>query len=195
MPKRKIPKFISETLEIFKKSQVSLPVMLKLKVAELVLNLMTTSKNFGLFVILGWKDQWRDYTDVSDSTQDIFLRHHVNVNDIENHADWYQEVESTVGFDGAILINCAGEILHSGVILEGLRPRAVAKKINPGHFSDLSEQFGFRQKVHSRHLFAIAASYVFKNTVVFTVSEETGTFHIFEAGKIVYSTVFGETKG
>src|SRR3989344_3233130 len=179
-------KIIFEIIEIFKKSQVVLPLSLKMKTAELVLSLMKSQKNFGLFIILGWRDKWQEFTDVSDSTQDIFLKHHINVADIENHADWYHEVESTVGFDGAILIDGNGEIVHSGVILEGLRPKAVAEKVNPGRFSDLSEQFGFSQKVHSRHLFAITSSYVFKDTTVFTVSEETNSFHVFENGRIVY---------
>lgn len=183
-----ISKLIPQIVEVFKKSEISLPLLLKIKASELVLNLMLSQKSFGLFVILGWQDKWQEYTDISDSTQDIFVRHHINVTDIENHTDWYREVESTVGFDGAILIDGNGEIVHSGVILEGLRPKAVAKKVNPGRFSDLSEQFGFSQKVHSRHLFAITASYVFKNTTIFTVSEETGAFHIFEKGKIIYST-------
>ncbi|OGN04315.1 MAG: hypothetical protein A2831_01280 [Candidatus Yanofskybacteria bacterium RIFCSPHIGHO2_01_FULL_44_17] len=180
-------KAIFELIEIFKKSAVNLPISLKMKTAELVLNLMKNQKNFGLFIVLGWHDQWQDYTDISDSTQDIFVKHHINVADIENHADWYREVESTVGFDGAILIDGNGEVVHSGVILEGLRPRSVAERVNPGKFADLSEQFGFSQKVHSRHLFAITSSHVFKDTTVFTVSEETNSFHVFENGRIVYS--------
>lgn len=180
-------KKIFELMEIFKKSKVDLPISLKIKTAELLLNLMSDKKNFGLFVILGWQDKWQEYTDVSDSTQDIFLKHHINVADIENHADWYSQVESTVGFDGAILIDGNGEIVHSGVMIEGMRPRIVAAEINPGSFPDLSDQFGFKHKVHTRHLSAITSSYVFKNTTVFTVSEENGTFHIFEAGKIIYS--------
>ena len=180
-------KAIFEIMEVFKKSQTSLPVSLKMKTVELVLHLMKNQKNFGLFIILGWQDKWQEYTDISDSTQDIFVRHRINVADIENHADWYGEVESTVGFDGAILIDANGEIVHSGVMIEGLRPRIVAAEINPGSFPDLSDQFGFDHKVHTRHLSAITASYIFKDTTVFTVSEETGTFHVFESGKIVYS--------
>lgn len=179
-------KSISEIRDIFMKSDVALPLLLKIKTAELVLNLMVHQKNFGLFVVSGWQDQWQGYTDIADSSQDIFANHLVNINEIENHVDWFQEIESTVGFDGAILINAQGNIVHSGVILEGLRPRAVAEEINPGKFNDLSEQFNFKQKVHSRHLFAIASSYVFENTTVFTVSEETGLLHIFEKGKIIY---------
>ncbi|MBI2670041.1 MAG: hypothetical protein HYX20_02785 [Candidatus Yanofskybacteria bacterium] len=180
-------KKIFELIEIFKKSEIVLPISLKMKTAELVLNLMAHQKNFGLFIILGWQDKWQEYTDISDATQDIFVAYRININDIENHAEWYREVESTVGFDGAILIDATGKFAHSGIILEGLRPRTVADKINPGRFKDLSEQFGFRQKVHSRHLFAIVSSYIFQNTTVYTVSEETGAFHIFEAGKIIYS--------
>ena len=183
-----ISKTISGARDAFLKSSVSLPVLLKVKTTELVLNLMAHQKNFGLFIVLGWQDQWQEYTDISDSSQDIFVAHHININEIENHADWYKEVESTVGFDGAILINAGGEIVHSGVILEGLRPRAVAEQVNPGQFKDLSEQFGFKEKVHSRHLFAIASSFVFENTTVYTVSEESRTFHIYEAGKIVYAS-------
>ncbi len=182
-----IQRKISDIRDAFMGSGVSLPLLLKIKTTELVLNLMKHQKNFGLFIILGWRDQWQDYTDIADSTQDIFLGHHININDIENHSDWFQEVESTVGFDGAILIDTKGEIVHSGVILEGLRPRVVADQINPGKFSDLSEQFNFQQKVHSRHLFAIASSYVFENTTVFTVSEESGSMHVFEKGRIVYT--------
>lgn len=180
-------KKIFEIIEVFKKSEVALPVSLKMKTAELVFNLMRDEKNFGLFVILGWQDKWQEYTDISDSTQDIFAKHHINVADIENHTDWYREVESTVGFDGAILIDTSGNIVHSGVMIEGLRPRIVAEKINPGQFKDLSDQFGFKRKVHTRHLSAITASYIFKNTTVFTVSEEANDFHVFETGRIIYS--------
>ena len=170
------------------KSSVDLPLLLKIKATELVLNLIRDEKNFGLFIILGWQDKWQEYTDISDSTQDIFVAHHININEIENHADWYREVESTVGFDGAILIDGQGGVAHSGVIIEGLRPKAVAEQVNPGQFKDLSEQFDFKEKVHSRHLFAIASSFVFENTTVYTVSEESGTFHIYEVGKIIYFT-------
>lgn len=187
MNSEQIQKTISEIRDVFLKSKVALPLLLKIKTAELVLNLMVHQKNFGLFIISGWQNQWQDYTDMADSSQDIFINHHININEIESHANWFQEVESTVGFDGAILIDTLGNIIHSGVILEGLRPRAVAAKVSPGKFNDLSEQFNFSQKVHSRHLFAIASSYVFENTTVFTVSEENGSLHIFEKGKIIYS--------
>src|SRR3989344_5476315 len=147
-----------------KKSEVALPISLKMKLAELILGLSLSRKHFGLFVIFGWKNKWRKFTDVSDSSQDIFLKRRVNVKNLQFGKQKHYDIATTINFDGAILIN---------------RRR----------FDDLSEQFGFKQKVHLRHLNAITASYVFKGTTVFTVSEETGSFHVFEKGGIIYSTV------
>jgi DNA integrity scanning protein DisA with diadenylate cyclase activity len=183
-----VKKILSKIKDAFKKSEVTLSLEIKLKTAELILNLMThKKKSFGLFVILGWQNKWKGYTDISDMTQDVFVGHHTNIADIKHDHEVTKEVAKTVDFDGAILINSKGAIMHSGIILEGLRPRFVANKLNPGSFNDLSEQLGFKEKVHSRHLFAIASSYVFKNTTVFTVSEESDKMHIFEGGKIIYT--------
>jgi DNA integrity scanning protein DisA with diadenylate cyclase activity len=99
---------------------------------------------------------------------------------------------NTINFDGAILIDDYGNILHSGTMIEGLHPRATADKLNPHRTIDLSSQFGFKRKVHMRHITAITSSYFFKDIIVFTISEETNDFHIFKNGKIIYSTVIGE---
>lgn len=167
-------------------STTPVPAPLKLKTAELVLRVMEQKKrrHFGLFVILGWQKKWQGYLDISDSQQDIFVGRHIDIERAGSGGRF--DVGTTIDFDGAILIDRRGKILHSGVFIEGLRPRAVAQKVHPGHFNDLSEQFGFETKVHARHLAAIAASYVFRGTTVFTVSEETDAFHAFEGGKIVY---------
>jgi len=110
----------------------------------------------------------------------------MNLKDLIKQGKHYR-LESTLDFDGAILVDKNGNILDSGIIIEGLRPKVIANKIHPGKFKDLSEQFGFKGKVHSRHLSAITASYIFKGTTVLTVSEENDSFHVFERGKIVYS--------
>lgn len=165
-------------------SRVNLPIDLKLKAVKIMLGLMSKKSGFGLFVILGWKDKWRDYTDIPDAGQDIYIKHPQNI--LQSYKTHKYDIETTVNFDGAILINNKGTIIHSGIIIEGLRPKVVADKINPGNFRDLSEQFGFHKKVHARHLSAITASYIFKGTTVVTVSEETDSLHIFEGGKIVY---------
>lgn len=165
-------------------SEVRLPLDLKLRVAEILLGLMKKKKKFGLFVILGWKNKWLNYTDIPDVEQDIYVEHRINVLDKK---DKKYNIGTTTNFDGAILINEKGDIVHSGIIIEGLRPKVVANKIRPGKFKDLSEQFGFKEKVHSRHLSAITASYIFKGTTVFTVSEENNSFHIFESGRIICS--------
>lgn len=173
---------IAAVARSLEESRTDVPLPLKLKTAEAILRLMGRKrhKHFGLFVILGWKQKWRDYLDISDSQQDIFARHPIDV----MRAGVTGDVAATVDFDGAILIDRRGKILHSGVFIEGLRPRVVAQKLNPGHFKDLSEQFGFETKVHARHLSAITASYVFTGTTVFTVSEENDSFHVFEHGRI-----------
>jgi DNA integrity scanning protein DisA with diadenylate cyclase activity len=171
--------------EALKGSKNRISISLKLEASDIALRLMTSKKNFGLFIILGWLDKWNKYTDISDRGQDIFEKHHIN---LENMAESYKHIASTIDFDGAILIAPDGEVVHSGVIIEGLRPRIIAAKLNPGEFKDLSEQFGFNEKVHARHLAAIASSYVFKKTTVFTISEESDSFHIYEEGKIIYET-------
>src|SRR3989344_2737736 len=181
---------LSKRLERVSKSLVAsktaLPLDLKLQTAEVVLRLMDRRKPFGLFVILGWQRKWRDYLDISDSQQDIFSGYRIDIMSLKSGRRRRRDVRATVNFDGAILIDRLGVIIHSGAVIEGLRPRVIAQKINPGRFRDLSEQFGFETKVHTRHLAAITASHVFKGTTVFTVSEETGAFHVFEGGRIVH---------
>ncbi len=168
-------------------------VDLKLRVAELILHARESrpGKWFGLFVILGWKEEWNEFTDISDAKQDIFAKKKKTVKKINIEVyDMKRDIVSTLDFDGAILIDAEGTVLHSGVMIEGLRPRIVAQAVHPGSFSDLSEQFGFTGKVHTRHLSAITASYIFQPTTVFTMSEETGDFHMFENGRIVYSAAY-----
>ncbi|MEY4744992.1 MAG: DisA bacterial checkpoint controller nucleotide-binding [Candidatus Parcubacteria bacterium] len=167
-------------------SSTDIPFPLKMRTAELILRLMARRKRFGLFVILGWQRKWRKHLDISDSRQDIFAGHHIDIMRLKPGERRAHDVSATADFDGAILIDRKGEIVHSGAMIEGLRPSVVAQKLNPGRFKDLSEQFGFDTKVHTRHLTAIAASYVFKGTTVFTVSEENDSFHVFEGGKIIH---------
>lgn len=181
-----VSKTVAKIRQTLKQSKTLASLDNKLKLSEVVLSIMNRRRAFGLFVILRWQDKWNSFTDTPDSGQDIYKKHHVNLRDLVKEGKHYN-VESTLDFDGAILIDKDGNILDSGIIIEGLRPKVVANKINPGKFKDLSEQFGFKGKVHSRHLSAIAASYIFKGTTVFTVSEENDSFHIFENGKIVFS--------
>jgi cytidyltransferase-like protein len=181
-----VNKTVVKIRQAFKKSKTQISVNTKLALSEVVLNIMNRRRAFGLFVILGWQNKWNKFTDIPDSSQDIYKKHHVNLKGLVKEGKHYK-VESTLDFDGAILIDKDGNILDSGIIIEGLRPKVIANKIHPGSFKDLSQQFGFKGKVHSRHLSAIAASYVFKGTTVFTVSEENDSFHVFENGRIVYS--------
>lgn len=181
-----VEKVISNIERSLKKSKTHVPLKYKLMLSRIILDLMNRRRGFGLFVILGWQDTWKSFIDVPDSNQDIYIKHHVHLKDLAKEGKRYR-IESTEDFDGAILVDKTGQITHSGIIIEGLRPRTIAEKLNPGKFKDLSAQFGFKGKVHSRHLSAITASYIFKGTTVFTVSEENDSFHVFENGRIVYS--------
>jgi hypothetical protein len=185
--KRKIAREAARIAKSLEGSRVDLPAALKLRTAEAILEVMVRRKrHFGMFVILGWRDAWRKHLDIADSAQDIFAKDRHSILEDASGRHRGHDIASTVDFDGAILIDRKGTIVHSGVIIEGLRPRVIADKVNPGRFKDLSEQFGFLSKVHARHLAAIAASYVFKGTTVFTVSEENDAFHVFEEGRIVH---------
>ena len=184
--RRAIHRQLEGLAKSLERSGEHLPLSLKLRTAELILELMARRKGFGLFVILGWKAKWRDYLDISDSHQDIFAAHHRDIMRTTVEKRLRKELTETIHFDGAILIDGRGAVVHSGAIIEGLRPKVVAKKVNPGRFADLSEQFGFNSKVHTRHLTAIAASHAFRGTTVFTVSEENRAFHVFEGGRIIH---------
>lgn len=191
----KIKKTILEITRALRKSRTPVAIESKLKVAEVILNFMTRKKKFGLFVILGWRNKWQKYTDISDADQDIFNKHHTNLfTDKCSKRGKHWDIAMTLDFDGAILVNKDCVVMHSGVVIEGLRPSVVADKLNPGNFRDLSEQLGFKGKVHTRHLSAITSSYIFNGTTVFTMSEETGDFHIFEEGRIIYSTNYARKK-
>ena len=182
-----IGKILKELKIVFSKSRIRFPVRLRLKVSKILLKLMNRKTGFGVFIILGWKNKWQKYTDIPDAGQDIYKKHHQNI--LKHYHSHKHDIETTISFDGAILIDDQGNVVHSGIIIEGLRPKVVANKLNPGRFKDLSEQFGFKMKVHSRHLSAITASYIFKGTTIITVSEENDSFHVFESGKIIYRLV------
>jgi len=184
--KLNIDKILNELGVLFEKSKIRFPKELRIKTSDLILRLMNRKKGFGLFIILGWQNKWDNkYIDMPDVKQDIYKKYNQNL--LKHYYGHKHDIEKTVNFDGAILVDKNGNILHSGAMVEGLRPKEVANKINHGKFNDLSEQFGFKTKVHLRHLSAISASYIFKGTTIFTVSEENDSFHVFENGKILYS--------
>jgi DNA integrity scanning protein DisA with diadenylate cyclase activity len=172
-------------------SHTEVPFALKTKMAELMLDLMRRRTKFGMFVILGWKPEWQSYAVTPDASQDVFIQRRANIIKMSLRPE-EDHIVNTRNFDGAILVDGNGNILRSGVMIEGLRPSATANELHPHRTGDLSTRFGFRRKVHVRQLAAITSSYLFKGTTIFTISEETGDLHIFENGLIVHSTVPGE---
>ncbi|MBI5153472.1 MAG: DNA integrity scanning protein DisA nucleotide-binding domain protein [Parcubacteria group bacterium] len=165
----------------------------KMRLLELILKLASRRKKmFGLFVIFGWEEVWNDqYAVFPDSSQDLFSTTKQSIFDEKS----LKKISATVDFDGAILVDHKGLILHSGVILEGLRPSKLPGAVASSQMKgDFSACLGFKKKVHARHMAAITSSYELKGTTVYTVSEETGDVHMFEEGRIVFSTVEGEVK-
>lgn len=188
-------KEIISIASVLVKSEVPLRFEYKMRIAAILLNLRRDlKKRFGMFVIFGWNKKYCEkYIDTPDVTQDIFKGQHFNIFS-ESETKTIAHFKKTVNFDGAILIDAEGNVINSGIFLVGLHPKEVARRLSSKKTGDLSNRFGFVKKVHTRHISAITASYEIKNTTVFTVSEETGDFHIFEKGKIIYSTVKREMK-
>lgn len=162
-----IERRFAEVRKSLMNSGVKLPLEIKLRAARICLILRRRRKKFGLFIILGWRKKWHKYAITSDISQDIFAKHHINImspkpsSRLRTHLR-RRGIVNTINFDGAILINALGNVLHSGAMIENLKPKEAAQKINPHHnFPDLSSRFGFKQKVHMRHLAAITSSYIF----------------------------------
>ncbi|UZE93080.1 MAG: hypothetical protein IB617_02885 [Candidatus Nealsonbacteria bacterium] len=162
----------------------------KLRVAELMFYLRNKILfHFGMLVIFGWQEEWtKEWVNLPDSSQNIFKERGFNIfyNSILDIASKFLQV---IQFDGAILIDNKGMVTNSGMFIEGLRPTDVAEKLKLPEGEDFSSRFGFKIKVHTRHLSAISASYQFKDTTVYTISKKTGDLRIFEKGKIIYSTI------
>lgn len=163
---------------------------LKLKIHH-VLSLFQKEvrRPFGILLVLGWQKKWKKkFAGFPDISQDIFRSSRVNA--AEDSEERILEVlHKTVDFDGAVLVDTRGKFVASGVYLENMRPNEVATIVHSGSSVDLSTAFGFKKKVHMRHLAGIAASYILKGTTVFVISEEDRSMRVFEEGKIIWSTV------
>ncbi len=189
------PKESEKLMDILSRNGNVADVDLKLKIHSLLTVLKKEiKKSFGMIVVFGWQKKWnRKYAAFPDITQNIFKRITINLRN-NSHSDIAQILKRTLDFDGAILIDEKGNFSASGVYLTNIAPNEVAKILYSSAV-DLSTAFGFKKKVHMRHLAGIAASYILKGTTVFVLSEEDGSLLFFENGKIVWSTVNGEAIG
>lgn len=149
-------------------------------------------KEFGLLIILGWRAGWqKEYALLTDVRQDIFR---YRASKILNRPlkRVINTIKKTKYFDGAILIRRKGYASASGIFLTNLRPKLLVEHLEHRLSHDFSHMLGFKEKVHSRHMIAITASWQLRKTTVYTVSEETRTIRIYENGRIIYSTIKGE---
>jgi len=197
----KIPQYFSQIFkgkenhlaQVFKDTTDEKELEIKLRIFEILFRLNKRKKEpFGMLVVYNFNENWFDkFCSFPDVSQNIFKDKKINIlktplNEIVNI------FSLTTDFDGAILINNKGLVLASGVFLENIKAKEVALNLNPQKAEDLSAAFGFKKKVHTRHLTAIASSYVLKNTTVFVISEEDRSLRIFEKGRIIYSPIKGE---
>ncbi|MDA2922360.1 diadenylate cyclase [Patescibacteria group bacterium AH-259-L07] len=162
----------------------------KILVLEAIHRIVNRSrKPFGLLIVLGWREKWsKEYALVTDLQQDIF-RYKPRLF-LGRSMTWMMNtISKTKYFDGAILIRRKGYASASGVFLTNLRPSLLVEHLEHKMVHDLSKTLGFKEKVHSRHLIAITASWQLKQTTVYTVSEETKTIRIYEDGRIIYSII------
>lgn len=165
---------------------------LKLRMYEILLLLRSRREPFGMLIVLGWRREWNGlHASVPDAEQDLFERYHFSFCSHSTEV-CVERIGRTVRFDGAILVSREGTVTASGVYLEDVSAKRIAKKLHGNRAEDLSEAFGFETKVHTRHLAAIAASFILKGTTIFTVSEEDGSVRMFERGRIMWSTVAKE---
>jgi DNA integrity scanning protein DisA with diadenylate cyclase activity len=175
-------------VKLFQASENEKAGFLKLKLYSLLKALQKRRRSeFGMLAVFGWRKDWFvDYASFPDATQNLFSVKPVSLAELsfDRALDLFIQLSY---FDGAILVDKNGRILASGVYLENMRPKTVAEKLCKKKTSDLSEAFGFVQKVHTRHLSGIACSYKLKGTAVFVISEESNALRVFEKGKITAS--------
>ncbi|MFN7088308.1 MAG: DNA integrity scanning protein DisA nucleotide-binding domain protein [Candidatus Paceibacteria bacterium] len=177
-------------LNVLTHSEDGAPPELKIKIYQVLKRLIKRLRHpFGMIIVLGWKKEWeKRYAALPDATQNIFENRSINIAQLSEEK-LLEELSKTADFDGAILINSQGEIVASGIYLENMKPSSVADRLYPARAQDLSTSFGFKKKVHARHLAAISASYWLKGSTVFVVSEEDRSIRIFEGGRIIWSTI------
>jgi hypothetical protein len=95
--------------------------------------------------------------------------------------------------DGAILVKPDGYIYTVRSQLTNIDPKEIVLELNDDSLDvNDSVNYGFKEPVNVRHFSAIGASFHLKNTILYTLSEETGNIRRYEDGKISFSTLQDE---
>ena len=160
-----------------------------LMIYQALVRLMRRRRNaFGMLVVCNWHREWiQEYASFPDESQNLFKEREYVIAD-HTVDELVDVLAKTADFDGAILVSRRGTIVASGVYLENMKAKEVARQMGVRGTADLSEAFGFMRKVHMRHLAGVACSYLLPDTVVFVVSEERKDLRILKTGTIIYST-------
>jgi len=157
----------------------------KKRVYELLAYLRKCKEDAGTIVILGCKDYVSTYTKPMD--EDLFKKNPVSI----YHEDAGQMLEESLHYDGAVLVSDDGIITNSGMYIRA-DPVEVLEEQGIPNGRDLSDRFGFKEKVGTRHCSAKAASYLMPDATIFVLSEESRGIRIFEKGRTIYSPIKSE---
>jgi hypothetical protein len=178
--------------EIVTYSSADIPHNLKLRMFDILDNLRN---NFyvdnGYIIVLGYEPymNW-----VNPMDEDIFKGRCYNLKDDDIVCKLYgmhNRGKCKKHINGAILIDKKANILHSGMYLK-VDPEKVLEDMCVPNDSTLSERFGFKRKVGTKHIIGISASFRMPNTICYILSKESKEIMLFEKGKILYSPIHTE---
>ncbi|MFH1209665.1 MAG: hypothetical protein V1663_02660 [archaeon] len=153
-------------------------------------------KKCGAIVVLGYKQDHDAcfYPMHTDLVEERGLEYNLRYQDAAEGL----LMDAATGTDGAVLIDSDGNIAATGIYLNGFSLRDVVKTRDPNYVfkgrgsktkRNLSQLFGFREKVGTRHINASAVSQILPDVLVYTLSEECPDpkIRIFYQGNIVAS--------
>ena len=143
---------------------------------------INSKEKIGTIIILGYDNSMKEYVKPMDV--DVFKNSPLSIYDKNIEQKMYEAMH----YDGAILVSKKGIAQNSGMYLRADPVEVLEKKGIPNE-RDLSDRFGFKKKIGTRHCSAKASSFLMQDTTVFVLSEEYGTIRIFEKGDTIYSPI------
>jgi len=162
-------------------------------------------KKCGAIVVLGYKQDHDAcfYPMHTDLVEETGLEYNLKYKD----SAYGLLRDAATNTDGAVLIDSDGKIAATGIYLNGFSLKDVVKErvsrygVKAEYLQDvvnikgpkirrnLSELFGFREKVGTRHINASAVSQILPDVLIYTLSEESidPKIRVFYQGNIVAS--------
>lgn len=141
----------------------------------------------GLCAVLGYNPEQHEPHFNFEAGKDIFRDQNMYL----DHPEALQALEQAMEIDGAILIDAEGKLMHSG--------RYMLSDMNNVYSSNKEALATYKhlQKTSdagTRHIAAIALSAQQPDLLFYTLKSDYPELRVFKEGKIIRSTVPGETK-